>query len=75
MDIWLIIGILLQIGFGYIMVSVVRNRRRKNIVDRNPKFWKTAMLITESWGWLLIVLSAGYLFIYIALYILSCELQ
>ena len=24
-----------------------------------------------SWGWLLIVLSAGYLFIYIVLYILS----
>ena len=71
MDIWLITGTLLQIGFGYIMISVVRNRNRKNIVDRNPKFWKIAMLITESWGWLLIVLSAGYLFIYIVLYILS----
>jgi hypothetical protein len=29
------------------------------------------MFITEAWGWLMIVLSTGYLLIYVVLYFLS----
>ncbi len=71
MDIGLIIVILLQFGLGFAMVTVVRKRRRKNIIDRHPNFWKIAMFITEIWGWLIMVFSTGYLLIYLVSFLRS----
>lgn len=69
MDIGLIISILLQIGLGFALV--IASTKKKNYIERHPTLWKIAIYVGLFFGWAIIVLSTGYLLIYLALFILS----
>jgi hypothetical protein len=71
MDIGLIISIVLQIGLGSALVIAVRKRKKKNYAERHPILWKIGMYATLILGWLMIVLSIGYLLIHVILFLLS----
>ena len=66
MDSWIIISRLLQIGFGAVMVVVGSRARKKAYTGHRPGLWKTGVYVCLIWGWMMIVLSAYNLFVYLA---------
>lgn len=65
MDIWAIISMLLQIGFGVIMVVVGSGARKKTYSGNRPSLWKTGIYVCLIWGWMMIVLSTYNLLVYL----------